>query len=154
MRRPILGPGVLQGLSGADAFQMDAPIILRPYGVKTGDFQNLDRWWQARHSRPFPENIIPPLGIVAEIDGEPMGALFCYESVGIGVAHLDFGVVRPGLSFVAVKAIMGRLIEGIIHCLKQRGTGLLRCFCETPAMERALRFYGFHGKRGNTFRYL
>lgn len=126
-------------------------IKVRAYGLKIGDFQTLNAWWRARHGTPFPENLAPPLGLVAESGGEPAGALFAYQALSIGVAFLEFGVTRPGTSFKLARQIMKRLLHGIILVLQANDYGLLRCFCETPAMERALKMFGFQGRNGNLY---
>src|SRR5207253_3124646 len=98
-------------------------ITLRPYGTKTGDYQTVDAWWRARHGqgRPFPENLLPPLGIVAERDGKPVAALWAYQSAGIGMAFLEYAVTAPGQSFRQARAALGRLLFGIEHLLRLDG---------------------------------
>jgi hypothetical protein len=124
------------------------PIHLRTYGVKTGDYQMVDAWWRARHRSAFPENLIPPLGVVAERDGKPLAALWAYQSAGIGVAFLEYAVTAPGLSLMESRAALGRSLLGIEAILRKDGYSVARCVC-ARAMARALRAFGFTGENGN-----
>lgn len=123
-------------------------ILLRAYGLKTGDYQMVDGWWRARHRVPFPENLLPGLGVVAERDGEGAAALWAYQSAGIGVALLEYAITRPGQSWAQARESLGRAFEGVLLCLKMSHYSVARCFCSRP-MERALRSWGFVGIDGN-----
>ena len=124
------------------------PLTLRAYGLKTGDYQIVSAWWRARHGRAFPENLIPPLGVMAERGGEPVAVLWAYQPAGIGVAFLEYAVTAPGQSFKASREALGRALLGVETILRKDGYSVARCFCQ-PAMARALRAFGFHGENGN-----
>lgn len=128
-------------------------ITLRAYGLKTGDFQTVDAWWKAHGREAFPESLTPPLGIVAEIDEKPVGALWAYQAAGIGVAFLEFACTAPGLALRVVRAVFARLLHGMLACLKQDDYGQARCFVERPGIIRYLREAGFDGTGGNLVKY-
>jgi hypothetical protein len=139
------GPRCGPALDGCKNFH---PVHLRAYGLRTGDYQMVDAWWRARRRSGFPENMVPPLGVIAERDGKPLAALWAYQSAGIGVAFLEFAVTAPGLSFKDARAALGRALLGIEAILRRDGYSVARCFC-APAMARALRAFGFRGENGN-----
>jgi hypothetical protein len=101
-------------------------LQVRPYASKPGDFQTISAWWRARGNRLFAETLLPPLGLVVELNDEPVAALWCYESYGIGVAFLEFPCTKPGIGPVLATRALSMAEETIAEILRRRGThGLL-----------------------------
>lgn len=78
----------------------DAPPLLQvhDYWTYPNRYEIVGGWYEHHRKSIFPETMIPPLACIIELDGEPSFFLACYESVGIGVAHLDWAIARPGQS--------------------------------------------------------
>jgi hypothetical protein len=124
------------------------PLNARAYGIAVGDFQTVAAWWWARHGYPFPEILLPPLGVVVNRGHEPVAALWAYQSVGIGVAFLEFAITRPGLSLREAHAAMGFALMAVELILTRDNYSVIRCFAG-PAVARAAKRHGFHGEHGN-----
>lgn len=132
--------------------EADAPkepqFQVRIYGEKLGDYQLVSGWWEARHGEPLPETILPPLGVMVERDGEPVAALWCYESFGVGVAFLEMPVTRPGLSVGASVAALSLAVDACVLTAKahaKRDGGdvcLFKCYT-LPGIGRILPRFGF-----------
>lgn len=90
----------------------------RIYGEQAGDYQLVNRWYEARHSKPLSETILPPCGVIIEMDGEPVAALWCYEVFGIGIAFLEHAVTRSGLSISEAKRALSLAAEACIRIAK------------------------------------
>jgi hypothetical protein len=105
-------------------------LTIRKYAPE--DYPMVNEWWRSHRSAPLEPMTLPPLGVVIE-DEEwgPVGALWCYESFGVGVATLEWPVTRPGLSMAEAARVMsfavaacvwlaGRLCEpaGNYHCFR------------------------------------
>jgi hypothetical protein len=124
------------------------PLTLRHYGLGSGDWQTLSQWHRARHGEPLPETILPPLGIICEDETGPVAAVFAHQSVGIGVAHADHFLTRPGLSFAEARRAGARLLEGLCAVLRSQDYGLLKVFTPCRALRRALVRLGFRDTHG------
>lgn len=122
-------------------------LTARVYGLKAGDYQLVNEWWMARKGRPFLETLLPPLGVFAERDGVPVAVMWAYESVGIGVAFLEYFVTRPGQSFATTDRGFACCLAGITHILQQRGYSVLRGIIEDRFVPFA-RKHGFQGDGG------
>ncbi len=118
------------------------------YGERLGDYQLISGWWQARHGSPLMETLLPPLGIIVERSGAPLGALWCYECIGIGVCFLEYPVTRPGMALVEARAVMSLAIEACIAAAKAHGDySLFRC-STLPAIGRMLGSLGWVREHG------
>lgn len=82
-------------------------------------------WWEERKDGPFPSNLLPPVGVVVTVDGEPAAALWMYMAVGCGVAFLEWPVTAPGLGAKAATP-MRFAIEALAAVAKAHDYGLLR----------------------------
>lgn len=56
------------------------------------------QWWRHHSGQDLRESVLPPLGVLVQLDGRPVAALWCRESYGVPVAELTFPTTRPGLS--------------------------------------------------------
>lgn len=126
----------------------DEPLTLRAFGLKTGDWQTVSAWHEARHGEALPETILPPLGIIVEDAAGPVAAVFAGQYVGIGIAQADHFLTRPGVGFAAARRAGRRALEGLIAVLRETDYGLLRCFTSCRAFGRVLLRFGFIEHRG------
>lgn len=121
----------------------NAPLQVRLYGEGLGDYQTVNEWWTARHGHDLAETILPPLGIMVTQNGEPLGAVWCYECFGIGVCFLEFPITKPGLKMGEAKAVISMAIDGAVAVAKAHGDfSIFRCHT-IPAIARILPGMGF-----------
>lgn len=123
-------------------------LTLRHYGLKAGDWQTVSGWHEARHWEILPETILPPLGIIVEDEHGPAAAVFAFQAVGIGVAHADHFLTRPGLSLAQARGCGKAILGALRTVLKSQDYGLLKVFTTCPAFGRILRGLGFRSSRG------
>lgn len=126
---------------------MGNDLTLRAYGIGIGDWQTVSAWHEARHGKPLPETILPPLGIIVEDSAGPVAALFAGQYVGIGIAVADTFITRPGIGPRALR-IGRRALDGLVAVLRETDYGLLRCFTSCETFGRALLRFGFIADRG------
>lgn len=118
------------------------PLTVRQYGSKAGDWQTVSAWWD-RTGGVFAETILPPLGVIVEYQDEPVAALWCYESFGIGVAFLEFPCTRPGISPGLAWRALAWAEHAITSVLRSRGEHkLVRAFAQSRHM-RAMKRMGY-----------
>ncbi|QIF01924.1 hypothetical protein [Roseimicrobium sp. ORNL1] len=72
--------------------------VVRSYGEKVGDYQMVAGWMEGRGMGRLLENLLPPMGIVVECDGEAVAASWIYLCYGIGVGFWEGLITKPGLS--------------------------------------------------------
>lgn len=125
-------------------------LHVRLYGEKLGDYQLVNEWWSARHGSDLMETILPPLGVIVEHASEPVGALWCYECYGVGVAFFEFPVTRPKTSLADSTAIMALAVEALILGAKGHGDySLFRAYPDDGPLAIMMERCGFT-KAGTT----
>lgn len=81
------------------------------------DYEIAVSWWIDRGAPVIPETILPPLGAVAMIDGEPVAMVWVYVA-----GHFSFAahcVAMPGLNFPDVTKALILLVDLLKeHCAK------------------------------------
>lgn len=106
------------------------PLTVRLYGTQAGDWQTVASWWE-RTGGVFAETILPPLGVIVEHEGEPIGAMWCYESFGIGVAFLEFPCTKPGIPPGLAWRALSWAEHSIVTILRGKGEiKLVRAFAK------------------------
>lgn len=126
----------------------DAPLEARIYGQKVGDYQLVNEWWRRHNDSDLPETLLPPLGVIVEQAGEPLGALWCYESFGIGVAFLEWPCSKPGLTSKQATEVFRYAVEACIQVAKSHGDFcIFRCSTLAP-IARILPKFGFIPEHG------
>lgn len=90
------------------------------------DWEMVQGWWQGHDTqRTFARAILPPVGIIVERDKEPVAAVWCYMSAGIGVAFLEHPVSRPGLSLLETASAMNFALDAMEAICRTHNYGLL-----------------------------
>lgn len=126
----------------------DTPLTARVYGLAAGDYQLVNQWWERHNAHALPETLLPPLGVIVERDGQPVGALWCYESFGIGVCFLEWPCSAPGLGMKEAARVFGYAVEACITVAKAHGdNSIFRC-STLPAIARILPRLGFIPESG------
>lgn len=88
-------------------------MTVRPYDPE--DYEMIALWRLAHVDGPVDPVVLPPCGIVVEDEGGPIAALWCYESAGIGVGHLELPLSRPGLSMAQATEAFRFAVESIME---------------------------------------
>ena len=126
----------------------EATFTARLYGEKLGDYQLVSSWWRRHNADDLPETMLPPVGVIVEECGTPLGALWCYESFGIGVCFLEWPCTAPGLGPSKSLAVMKEAIDACIVAAKAHGSfSVFRC-STLPAIARLLPKLGFVPEHG------
>lgn len=103
---------------------MESKLTAREY--RKEDWPMVEEWWSGHASgRALVESMLPPVGIVVERDGEPVAALWCYLSAGVGVAFLESPVARPGMSIKRTSEVMAFAMGAIEAVCERHDYGLL-----------------------------
>jgi hypothetical protein len=88
-------------------------ITIRHY--EPTDYEMLSEWWHAHGKHRRPEPMLPKCGVVCEIDGKPVSALFLHMDNSCGMCMADHAVSAPGLS---LKTAM-LAFKHCVACLKK-----------------------------------
>jgi hypothetical protein len=88
-------------------------IQIRHY--EATDYEMLSEWWHAHGKHRRPEQMLPKCGVIAEIEGKPVAALFLYMDNSSGMCMADHAVSAPSLS---LKTSM-LAFKHCIACLKK-----------------------------------
>jgi hypothetical protein len=70
-------------------------IHIRHYAPE--DYEMLCGWVSMHGKNWLPEALLPKCGVVCEIDGQPVSALFLHMDNSCGVCMADHAVAAPGL---------------------------------------------------------
>ena len=70
------------------------------------DAAMIAEWCQAHGYSGMPSHILPALGVVAQVDGEDVAALWLYMDNSCGVAFAEHPITRGGLSTKMAKAAL------------------------------------------------
>lgn len=83
------------------------------------DYEMLCGWWYAHGKPSRPEIFLPKCGVVCELDGQPVSALFLHMDNSCGMCMADHAVSAPGLSLK--KALTA--FKHCVACLKKIAAG-------------------------------
>lgn len=90
------------------------------------------------------ESHFPPLGILAEEDGEILAAMWAYQSLGCGVAFVEWLVTRGGIRWPLKLRAVRAAYWGIEKILHSQGYDCVRVsFLDIRLMRLATRLFGF-----------
>ena len=111
--------------------------------IEDSDLPMICRWHQAHTGRELPVNLLPPVGVLVINDGEPLGACWMYQAVGIGVAFINTPVTYPGLRVGEALDIITAAVDALEAIAKEHDYGWLICNAQ-PAIARIMtRSMGF-----------
>lgn len=84
-------------------------IFVRRYGLP--DLPLVRRWHRQHTGQEFPGAFMSIIGLVAEDERGPCGAVWMHPSVGSGVAHIEQPVSRPGMAPKLMLRVMGTMVN-------------------------------------------
>lgn len=115
-------------------------IAIRHY--EPADYEMLCAWWHSHGKPSRPEIFLPKCGVVCELDGKPVSALFLHMDNSCGMCMADHAVSAPGLSLK--KALMA--FKHCVACLKKIAADLgyhTMSVFTYPGIARRLEYQGF-----------
>jgi hypothetical protein len=104
-------------------------ITIRHY--EPTDYEMLSEWWHAHGKHRRPEPMLPKCGVVCEIDGKPVSALFLHMDNSCGMCMADHAVSAPGLSLKTA-------LLAFKHCV--------------ACLKKIAKDYGYHTMAVTTYR--
>jgi hypothetical protein len=115
-------------------------ISIRHY--EPADYEMLCAWWKSHHEMIRPEIMLPKCGVVCELNGQPVSALFLHMDNSCGMCMAEHAVSAPGLPLK--KALLA--FKHCVTCLKKiaRDLGYHTMAVFTyPSISRVLKSQGF-----------
>lgn len=115
-------------------------IAIRHY--EPSDYEMLCAWWHSHGKPSRPEIFLPKCGVVCELDGKPVSALFLHMDNSCGMCVAEHAVSAPGLSLK--KASLA--FKHCVACLKKIAADLgyhTMCVFTYPGIARILERQGF-----------
>jgi hypothetical protein len=107
------------------------------------DHAMLVEWCEAHGADATPRNLLPPLGVVVQRDGEDSAALFLYFALSCPVAFLDCAVTRPKLALKDAMQCFDFAITYLKAEAKENGYAVILCTAP-KAVSRMLERSGFN----------
>lgn len=105
------------------------------------DYQTVSRWWQSHGWNPIPQNILPPLGVIA--GGNAAAGWLYMDNGGTGVCMMEWLVsnpdVRPRDALLGISAV----VEFLKSEAKRMDYSVMLSTCKQASLARALERAGF-----------
>lgn len=114
---------------------------VRLYGAKTGDFQTVQAWADAR-GMIFDETVAGPEGFICEHydehgEADPLAVAWLYPTAGIGIAWIDHLITRPGLSPAQATEAISHILNACKMRARDYDCGLVIAHTSPILAERA-----------------
>jgi hypothetical protein len=106
------------------------------------DHAMFSSWCDAHGASATPAALLPPLGVVVQMDGQDSAALFLYYALSCPVAFLDCAATRPHLPLKDAIRCFDFAITFLKREAQQDGYGLIMCHA-SKAVSRVLGRIGF-----------
>ena len=101
-------------------------------------------WWKIRGEGEIPEDVLPPVGMVA-MDGDgPAAAAWIYQPAGCKVAILDWMVTRPWMRQEESREACRALLMALEARADSDGASMLFASAARGGMVREAQACGFH----------
>jgi hypothetical protein len=122
---------------------MSNPLLqLRMYDAEK-DHALLVEWCEAHGAQATPPNLLSPLGVVVQQNGQDCAMLFLYYALSAGVAFVDGAATRPKLSAKEAIDCFEFAIEYLRQEARHQGYAVMVAnVC--PAIARCLSRIGFY----------
>jgi hypothetical protein len=115
-------------------------ITIRHY--EPTDYEMLSEWWHAHGKHRRPEPMLPKCGVVCEIDGKPVSALFLHMDNSCGMCMAEHAVSAPGLSLKTAMLAFKHCVACLKKIAKDFGYHTMAVFTY-PGIARVLERQGF-----------
>lgn len=121
-------------------------IAIRHY--EPADYEMLCAWRHARGKTSIPEIMLPKCGVVCELDGEPVSALFLHMDNSNGMCMADHAVSAPGISLKTAREAFRHCMECLKKIAADFGYHTIAVFTY-PGIARILERHGFRKADSN-----
>jgi hypothetical protein len=115
-------------------------ITLRAY--LPNDYRLVAEWWQTAGQIPPEEVLLPKCGVLAELDGEPVGCVFVYLDNSSPVGFVCWFGLRHGLGRIG-REVLAHLEAGAVVSARSQGKLWLYAASGAPAVKRVLTSAGW-----------
>jgi hypothetical protein len=112
------------------------------------DYEMLSEWWHAHGKHRRPEPMLPKCGVVCEIDGKPVSALFLHMDNSCGMCMAEHAVSAPGLSLKTAMLAFKHCVACLKKIAKDFGYHTMAVFTY-PGIARVLERQGFREMSNN-----
>ena len=112
------------------------------------DYEMLSEWWHAHGKHRRPEVMLPKCGVVCEIDGKPVSALFLHMDNSCGMCMAEHAVSAPGLSLKIAMLAFKHCIDCLRKIARDLGYHTMAVFTY-PGIARVLAGQGFREMSNN-----
>lgn len=112
------------------------------------DYPTLEGWWQGHGWSPVPLQILPRLGIIAEMhtgaEIQPTAAAWLYMDNSVGVAMLEWMVADPKANPRTVLKALNATIDFLKERAKELRYTVILGTCRQESLSKLLQKQGFH----------
>jgi hypothetical protein len=115
-------------------------ITIRHY--EPTDYEMLCGWWRAHGKYEKPSIMLPKCGVVCEIDGKPVSALFLHMDNSCGMCMAEHAVSAPGLSLKTALLAFKNCVDCLKKIASELGYHSMAVFTY-PGISRLLKKNGF-----------
>lgn len=140
----VIGDGLRGDDDGDGGVREQEEVMwsVRGYGEKVGDYQMVSGWKEVRGMGMLMENVLPPTGVIVEMDGEAVAASWLYLCYGIGVGFWEGLITKPGLSLGVARAAWVHCYGAIRKLAAANDTGVIKIYTKGPLTCEAMK-HGF-----------
>jgi hypothetical protein len=108
------------------------------------DYPIVSQWWINHGWSAVPLGVLPKLGIVAELGGEPVAAGWLYMDNSIGVSMLEWVVANPEAKPRSVYKSIKAIVEFLKGQAMAFGYAVMLTTCKQESLARIYEKTGFH----------
>ena len=103
----------------------------------------MSEWWDGHGFPAVPLEILPRLGIIAEINGSPIGAAWLYMDNSSGVCMMEWTVTNPANNPRDSLRAISALTEFLKADAKSNGYTVILTTCKQQSLARVHERNGF-----------
>lgn len=107
------------------------------------DYPMVSKWWISHGWNAVPIGVLPKLGVVSEMDGQPIAAGWLYMDNSIGVSMLEWMVANPDAKPKSVYRAIKSIVEFLKNHAKQLGYAVMLTTCKQESLARVYEKTGF-----------
>jgi len=106
------------------------------------DYEMVSEWWGAHKREAVPLAILPKLGVIVTQDGKDVAAMWVYLDNSVGVCFLEYGVARPKIGLMRMRAAMAVGVDFLKRHVAELDYGVMLVRV-VPAFARLFKGIGF-----------
>lgn len=106
------------------------------------DYEMISDWFAVHGAKCPPAEILPKLGVVCQMNGEDVAALWLYMDNSVGVCWAEYPVTRPKLQLRQSREALKHLFTYLRRVACSNAYPIMRV-TTIPAIARYLEHFGF-----------